>query len=103
MSRPRYAWWGYIREILRRYGREKNKCEEFELAAIQKAIAETRGNPNGELRLQLAEKSLIRCTHTLGGAAMECHVSYGTAKQWQQQFIRCVAGHIICTGLVTKE
>lgn len=92
----RKAWWGYIREILKRYPEE---CEEYEKTAVEKAMAETGARPNGEHKLRLITLVFFDQTHTLSGAAYEIGLGYITARRWQQEFIRCVARNFVCNGL----
>ena len=106
MSRPHYGWWGYVKDIIRRY---PTLCEQ------EKALHETcispdlNGMPRGSgtptdpvadaaLTLDTGQERLqvIRCvfwdkTHTLEGAAMKLHISYVTARRWHGEFIKKVA------------
>ena len=88
MSRPKYPWWGYVREVLRRY---PDRVTAGEAEAISRAIEQTKHIQGGERRLELIEMVFFRQTHTLRGAAMRIPCDYETAKRWQQQFIRLVA------------
>lgn len=87
MSKPRYAWWGYIRKILWRYPEGLTSGER---EAIEYAIEQTRRMQDGAERMALIEMVFFRKTHTLGGAALALHCEYETAKRRQQQFIRMV-------------
>ena len=120
MSRPHYGWWGYVKDIIRRY---PTLCEQ------EKALHETcispdlSGMPHGSgtptdpvadaalrelpeinrremeaVRLDTGQERLqvIRCvfwdkTHTLEGAALKLHISYVTARRWHGEFIKKVA------------
>lgn len=99
MSNNRDAWWGYIREIMRRYP----KCALFEQKAIEQAISYTKGVTCGYERMKLINAVFFDKTHTLAGAAMLIPCSYETAKRWQQQFIREVAKGIRCNGLIEQK
>ena len=89
LSRQRYPWWGYAKEILRRY--QKGSVTDGEREAIEFAVGETKERPDGESRLALIDMVYFRGTHTLDGAAIEVNCSYHTAKRWQQQFLQLVA------------
>ena len=52
MSRPKYPWWGYVREILRRY---PDHTTEAEAAAVTSAIAQTGQMPEGQSRLAVIQ------------------------------------------------
>lgn len=95
MSKARYPWWGYIKQILYRYP----KCAEFEREAVEKAINRTKETNGGQERLDVISLVFFQKTHKLAGAAMQIPCGYETAKRWQGQFIREVAKNI---GL-TKE
>ena len=97
MSRPRYPWLGYIREILRRY---PEHTTEAETAAVTSAIAQTEQMPEGQRRLSMIGMVFFRKTHTLHGAALEVSCSYATAKRWQQAFIQEVARNFKCDSLI---
>ena len=97
MSRPKYPWWGYVREILRRY---PDYTTEAEAAAVTSAIAQTGQMPDGQRRLSVIGMVFFRKTHTLHGAALEASCSYATAKRWQQAFIREVACNFKCNSLI---
>ena len=97
MSRPKYPWWGYVREILRRY---PDRTTEAEAAAVASAIVQTKQMPEGQCRLSVIRMVFFRKTHTLHGAALEVSCSYATAKRWQQEFIRKVARNFKCDSLI---
>ncbi|MFQ6954336.1 hypothetical protein [Evtepia gabavorous] len=52
MSRPKYPWWGYVREILRRY---PDYTTEAEAAAVTSAIAQTGQMSEGQSRLAVIQ------------------------------------------------
>lgn len=66
-----------------------NKKREYE--AVQKAGAVTEQYADGAERLDLIRLVFWDRTHTLHGAATACHISYATAKNWHNEFIRLVA------------
>jgi hypothetical protein len=65
--------------------------EEKEYDAVYQAIQTTRLYADGELRIDLIGLVFWRRSHTLSGAAMIVNVSYGTAKNWQREFIYEIA------------
>ena len=68
-------------------------ADQRELDAVEAAISETKGKPNGDLRVKLATLVFFQQSCTLYGAADKCHVSYATARRWHADFILCVALH----------
>lgn len=95
MSKTRYPWWGYIKQILYRYP----KCASFEREAVEEAVKATEQLAGGQNRLEVVSLVFFRKTHKLAGAALQIPCGYETAKRWQGQFILEVAKNI---GL-TKE
>lgn len=85
MSKPRYPWWGYVKNILRRYPNTPER------EAVDATIEEYQQNPE---RLQVIDMVYFRKSHDMYGAAAACHVSYGAAKEWHGEFLRCVAQHL---------
>lgn len=71
--------------------RELPSVNRRELEAVQKAIEETRALKNGAERLEMVRLVFWARTHTLEGAAMQCHISYATARRWHGEFIRLAA------------
>ncbi len=91
MSKPRELWWSYVKTVLRKYP----KVPERE--AVDAAIEDFANRPDILLFIDLV---YLRKTHEVAGAAAACHVSYGTAKRWHGDFLRCVAKHL---GLPMQE
>ena len=85
MSKPRELWWSYVKTVLRKYP----KVPERE--AVDAAIEDFANRPDILLFIDLV---YLRKTHEVAGAAAACHVSYGTAKRWHGDFLRCVAKHL---------
>ena len=67
--------------------------DQRELDAVEAAIKEARGKPNGALRVKLASLVFFQQSHTLHGAADKCRVSYATARRWHADFVMSVAHH----------
>lgn len=66
------------------------KMREYE--AVLKAV-EAAGSVlgNGHLRVKLVEMVYFKRTHTMEGACQELHISYGTAKNYNNDFLCGVA------------
>ena len=69
----------------------RTNIREFD--AVRLAIQQTDGTQGGDNRLQLIKLIYWKRTHTLSGAALELHISYRTARRWNGEFIRLVAGN----------
>ncbi len=98
MSRPRYRWWGYVKNVVRAYEEMKTLPPEElsaqdrrEVHAVEDAIAATAALTEGSLRCGIVERTLLKNSHTLEGAAQAAFVSYMTARRYQGDFIRQVA------------
>lgn len=96
-SKPRYAWWSYVKSMVRRY---PDKVTREEAAAVSEAIQKTECLADGADRMKVIQMALIKNTHTLQGAALSVPCDYETAKRWQQQFIKHVARAFSCDGLL---
>lgn len=109
MSKPRYIWWGYVKNMIRRYPSLKIKypytngmkavpicelpsTEQREVEVVRRAIETTENYVNGQERLAIIDMALWKGSHTLEGAAMQIPCSAKLAKQWHGDFIRLVAG-----------
>ena len=97
MSTPRYGWWPYVKDMIRRY---PDKTTEDETRAVETAVADTIRLLDGEDRMKVIRMVFLKKTHTLQGAALNVPCSYETAKRWTQQFIRLVAKSFECCGLL---
>lgn len=66
------------------------KMREYE--AVRNAVEAAGAVPgNGYLRLKLVEMVYFKRTHTLEGVCQVLHISYGTAKNYNHDFLCCVA------------
>lgn len=97
MSKPKYGWWSYVKEMIRRYPVQTN---ENETKAVACAIELTERLPDGKDRMRVIQMVFLKKTHTLQGAALNVPCSYETAKIWTQQFIRLVAKSFSCATLL---
>ena len=96
MSSPKYDWWGYAKNMARRY---PDRVNENEYAAVAAAIAETERMRAGADRMKIADMVLLKGSHTLAGAALSSPCSQRTAQRWHADFIRAVGKHFKCDGL----
>lgn len=99
MSRPRYYWYSYIKQILRHYPYCQTKKER---EAVDKAMQATREEKaDAAQRLELikimymdkAQPDLMNAAYMLPG------VSYATAKRWHSEFCCSVAQNM---GIASK-
>lgn len=65
-----------------------------EFCGVRNAVRETAGLKDGPERLRMIEMVFWKRSHTLSGAALECHVSMRTARRWHGDFIRLAAYHM---------
>ena len=85
MSKPRAPWWGYVKNVLRKYPNIPER------AAVAAAIEEYSQQPD---KLRFVDLIYFGKTHDMYGAAAACHISYGAAREWNGEFVRCVARHM---------
>ena len=97
MSKTRFGWWSYVKDMIRRY---PEKTNEDETRAVETAIEDTKSLLDGDDRMKVIRMVFLKKTHTLQGAALNVPCSYETAKRWTQQFIRLVAKSFVCCGLL---
>lgn len=104
MSNPRYSWWGYVKDMIRKYpGRQGKKLTGTalrEFRAVQAAIEETERKEDGQARLAVVDLVLWQGKRSISGAALEIPCSERTAQQWHADFIREVARNFRCNGLL---
>lgn len=104
MSRPHYGWWGYVKDIIRRYPSMRGKpltgvaLREYE--AVQTAIEQTERMSNGHNRLKVVELVFWKQTHYISGAALQIPCSEKTAKRYHADFIKAVAQNFRCDSLL---
>lgn len=96
MRSKHYAWWGYVKEIIRAYpsqiGVELCGVEQMDFKAVDAAIDETvLVEDDGDDRIKLI--SLVHWTRnlTIDGAAMALNISRRTALRMQRNFFETVA------------
>ena len=89
------------RQALRRLrGQFRTGQWQREYDGVRLALADTEKLPDGERRISLIDMVFWKRTHTIQGAAMQCHVSERTAVQWHGDFIRLTEFHM---GLLDGE
>ena len=97
MSKLKYAWWPYVRNVIRwqemRKRRAKlSKREKLEIEIVKNAIRDTLQLPDGEERYELMKKVYwARNRVTLQRAAADLLISYATARRWQHDLYLVVA------------
>lgn len=101
MSKPRFGWWGYVKDMIRRY--PTANITQSEKAAVDAAIELTKRMQDGQDRIDVIDMVMWSRTRTLAGAALAIPCGYETAKRYQQQFIKSVAQNFECKGLIEKS
>lgn len=74
--------------------RELEPKKQKRYDAVSTAIRKTKRLRDGSNRCKLIDLVYFRKSHTLQGAADSCHVSFATAKIWNQNFLRLVANEL---------
>ena len=59
--------------------------------AVKKVLAQTKGQYRGDERLALIELVYIKRRYNVPGAAVQLHISEGTACTWNKEFVYAVA------------
>lgn len=62
--------------------------------AVQYAMEQVLKKPQGELTIKLFDMVYYHRSHTLYGAAQNVHISYGTAKNYNKFFLKCIASNM---------
>ena len=124
MSKPRYKWWGYIKNIIRAYPGLKKEYEAIheqsvtargteniairelpytkqrEYEAVRRAVEYTKHFRNGKERLEIINLMYWKNSHTLAGAGLQVGYGYDRARQIHQEFVVAVATYY---GLMDME
>lgn len=93
MGRPRYYWYGIVRQMVMASSKVKNERSMQSAIftnAMNDAIDETLKLPNGELRIKAVDEVLIRKTKTIEGVAQEVHYERRTVQGWINSFVNLV-------------
>lgn len=94
MSKPKYWWYDYVKKsIMHSVGGKPPATlqESISDMAVKKVLARTKGQYRGDERLALIELVYIKRRYNVPGAAVQLHISEGTACNWNKEFIYAVA------------
>lgn len=93
MSKPKYSWWGYVRQMIRRYPLpcRDDAISRREQGAVRYALEQTARHPDGAQRIALVRMVYWEKNCTLEQAAQSLYISGITARRWHSDFIRTVA------------
>lgn len=97
MKRQQFAWWPYVRNMIRQYPKQQkrddlSRIELLEVLAVTEAIEQTAEMQDGEERVGLIQKVYWKHNKvTMQRAAMDLFISYTTAKRWHKEFFLLVA------------
>ena len=94
MSRPKYWWYDYVKKSIMHSvgGKAPATLQEFiSDMAVKKVLARTKGQYRGEERLKLIDLVYIKRRYNVPGAAVQLHISEGTACNWNKEFVYSVA------------
>lgn len=95
MRSKHYAWWGYVKEIIRAYpsqiGVELCGVEQMDFKAVEIAMEDALHMPGGEDCRKLISLVHWRRNLTIDGAAMALNISRRTALRMQRNFFETVA------------
>lgn len=80
--------------------RELPEKEQKKYESVKEALQQTNRKSNGKWRCHMIELVYFRKSHTLQGAALECHISYATARLWHREFIYLVARRMESKGIL---
>lgn len=96
MSKPRYRWWGYARNVIRAYPKLRaaeslSVDDKKELEAVERAIELAKKNRHGDQMLDLIQRVYLdRSVRRVEDAARYMYVSERTARQRHGDFVRLV-------------
>lgn len=95
MSRPKYWWYDYVKKsIMRNLGTgtaPETWQESISDMAVKKVLARTKGQYRGDERLKMIDLVYKKRQHSVPGAAVQLHISEGTARDWNREFVYAVA------------
>lgn len=94
MSRPKYWWYDYVKKsIMHSVGGKAPATlqESISDMAVKKVLARTKGQYRGDERLALIDLVYIKRRYNVPGAAVQLHISEGTASNWNKEFVYEVA------------
>lgn len=97
MSRPKYLWHDYVKKsIMLSLGCDMAQTQgETQKArfdeAVKNVLTRTSGQYRGEERLKLIDLVYKKRRYNVPGAAVQLHISDGTARDWNREFVYAVA------------
>ena len=94
MSRPRYWWYDYVKKSIMHSigGTAPQTYQEYVTSrAVNKIMAETKKRYRGDERLKMIDLVYRKRQYNVPGAAVRLHISEGTARDWNQEFVYAVA------------
>lgn len=94
-------WRKQARKALREYpaAKRRNGKEDLPvLIAVERALTMQGVYPNAAERRRMVEMVYFRRTHTMNGAALECHYSRETVQKWNVEILSAVY-----VGLVREQ
>lgn len=95
MSRPKYWWYDYVKKsIMHSVGTgtaPETLQESISDMAVKKVLARTKGQYRGDERLKMIDLVYKKRQHSVPGAAVHLHISEGTARDWNREFVYAVA------------
>lgn len=95
MSRPKYWWYDYVKKsIMHSVGTgtaPETLQESISDMAVKKVLARTKGQYRGDERLKMIDLVYKKRQHSVPGAAVQLHISEGTARDWNREFVYAVA------------
>ena len=93
MSNPRHWWYGFIKRAIRSWGKDPEKTEPAYVmlnTAVRTAFEEVGKKEDAELQVKAINMVLIKCTHTIDGAALELNMSKRQIQRYVNAFVNRV-------------
>ena len=95
MSRPKYWWYDYVKKSIMHSVSAGTAPETLQESisdmAVKKVLARTKGQYRGDERLKMIDLVYKKRQHSVPGAAVQLHISEGTARDWNREFVYAVA------------
>ena len=97
LSRPKYLWHDYVKKsIMYSLGcdmpQAQGKQQEAKFdKAVRKVLAQTKCQYRGSERLAMIDLVYKQRRYNIPGAAVHLHISEGTARDWNREFVYAVA------------
>ena len=99
MSKPREPWWGYVKNVIRKYPEYKKQLRALKSQQITPGYSKTGGRGKTQRKTEaIALRELPpRDQHSMQGAAMVLHADYTTVLRWNRSFVYLVADNMKLT------